>query len=1006
MSTNKRMQPLRRSKRLIAVNADSAKSSQINNMNGNKITMTFKELEENVGSQHVAKTTALTTSTITNPRSKTFIESTASSSTSSKDERLMTKQSFAKKSRARIMTTPTRETATTMTTNKTIQNKWTRKVVSNITPKTKNSREEGIRSTPKITMTAEEVLKNLGKDSNGGSARHLLQSRIRSGMSYRNSASRPKLPSPPNEMEATIEDIETEIDYDESSEDYYYDDAKSPSISCSEMSDFNEFIDQSSSKSEEVELNESILDQPSCSFSLESYGKEEKRHDVMYSHHSPKNSKTDLCGEDDDEAIINSIEQIYLASPIPKGNAPLIEAVKTNTAKDIRETEYSKNVTRKSREIAATLSMRKKMNRQRSRVHVPSTEKETSLIGETVEFSMPSSQFDIETYENTSSSKNRTVANEKQKNKSCVMPAHTPPPLGDHKEDIQPNSNTRQPGCKTPSKGAVITPEMARRTPLKQLPLSVQREKERRHEENRQMRRQNETKSPGASGTRRNLDKRTARLRYSGDFRADIMNHRKKNPHVNDGRNHCDDDANIHQRERNGVTIFVRKRPIFQYELDRSDYDIVSVDSTSSDTLDTVMIHNCVMHPDMRQMFVKPVSFPCTGAFDEHCSDDSIYQHVAEPLVNIAVRGGVATILMYGQTGSGKTFTMSGIEERAAEGLFHALAYSNGREMHPTNKPSVTMQFVELTGKICKDLLGRGSEVKLADSDDGTVQLLGATSAPVTSASHLAKLIFKGKSRRATEATDKNGVSSRSHAVCQLRIKFHRKRNDRQGLLTLIDCAGSERRHDSMYHSSKRQKESAEINASLWALKECVRARALNDLHAEEGGKTSVHVPYRSSNLTRILRESFERDGAKLCVIATVAPNATDTEHTMETLRTVSGIVGFENLINEGEAHSVTPISSKEENMITPPKQWDHEQLVLWLSKRKFRRIKVTQILNGKTIMRMSLQQMRAQLFDQRDREEASRLFNALRKETDRVSKIQHRRRVELSNNRKEKLNF
>jgi kinesin family protein 2/24 len=42
---------------------------------------------------------------------------------------------------------------------------------------------------------------------------------------------------------------------------------------------------------------------------------------------------------------------------------------------------------------------------------------------------------------------------------------------------------------------------------------------------------------------------------------------------------------------------------------------------------------------------------------------------------------------------------------------------------------------------------------------------------------------------------------------------------ERKGILTLIDCAGSERRHDSMYHDSQRQKESAEINASLWAIK-------------------------------------------------------------------------------------------------------------------------------------------------------------------------------------------
>merc|ERR1711957_401758 len=104
-------------------------------------------------------------------------------------------------------------------------------------------------------------------------------------------------------------------------------------------------------------------------------------------------------------------------------------------------------------------------------------------------------------------------------------------------------------------------------------------------------------------------------------------------------------------------------------------------------------------------------------------------------------------------------------------------------------------------------------------------------------------------------------MGSRSHAVCQIQIK-----GKMRGVLTLIDCAGSERSHDCMYHSSERQKETAEINASLWALKECVRAR-VNKLK---------RIPFRSSSLTRILKESFERDGARLCVIACVAPNATD----------------------------------------------------------------------------------------------------------------------------------
>ena len=77
--------------------------------------------------------------------------------------------------------------------------------------------------------------------------------------------------------------------------------------------------------------------------------------------------------------------------------------------------------------------------------------------------------------------------------------------------------------------------------------------------------------------------------------------------------------------------------------------------------------------------------------------------------------------------------------------------------------------------------------------------------------------------------TEANAVSSRSHAVCLIRIRARGS----HGLLVLVDCAGSERRkapagaagvemlekcprrQDSMYHSKERQQESAEINASF-----------------------------------------------------------------------------------------------------------------------------------------------------------------------------------------------
>jgi kinesin family protein 2/24 len=118
-------------------------------------------------------------------------------------------------------------------------------------------------------------------------------------------------------------------------------------------------------------------------------------------------------------------------------------------------------------------------------------------------------------------------------------------------------------------------------------------------------------------------------------------------------------------------------------------------------------------------------------------------------------------------------------------------------------------------------------------------------------------------------------------------------------VLTLLDCAGSEWANDSDAHGAQRRREGAEINASLHALKQCVRARA-EKLRAEARGATyNGHVPYREATLTRLLRESFETDGArdgassvKLAMVGCVSPGAADTEHSISTLRTIMELGG------------------------------------------------------------------------------------------------------------------
>ena len=103
------------------------------------------------------------------------------------------------------------------------------------------------------------------------------------------------------------------------------------------------------------------------------------------------------------------------------------------------------------------------------------------------------------------------------------------------------------------------------------------------------------------------------------------------------------------------------------------------------------------------------------------------------------------------------------------------------------------------------------------------------------------------------------------------------------GILMLIDLAGSERAADAREHSAERiaetkglllsflffpllffflllllllsntNRSSAEINTSLMVLKDCIRARATASAQQEK----FVHVPYRSSKLTVLLKDAF-----------------------------------------------------------------------------------------------------------------------------------------------------
>ena len=303
----------------------------------------------------------------------------------------------------------------------------------------------------------------------------------------------------------------------------------------------------------------------------------------------------------------------------------------------------------------------------------------------------------------------------------------------------------------------------------------------------------------------RNVDKRTARREQAHHFvpairafRAEAWGGEKEDEEVCERGAGADAPA-----ARGGMQVCVRKRPVFPHELEQGEYDVVTCVGRGGAA--QVIVHDARMHPDMRHMFINHHTFAFDVVFGEAASNRQVYAETAFPLVRRAVDDSVtATIMMYGQTGSGKTFTMSAIYELASHDLFAAVAAAPCID---GSSPAVSLCFVELAGDKCLDMLNRGKQVQLLTGRDGAVHPYPLAEVPVHSAAELLCFIRLACALRATEATGVHNQSSRSHAVCRI---FIDRGGEKEGMLQLIDLAGSEHRIDSAEHDAARRKEGAQ----------------------------------------------------------------------------------------------------------------------------------------------------------------------------------------------------
>ncbi|XP_037091077.1 LOW QUALITY PROTEIN: kinesin-like protein Klp10A [Pollicipes pollicipes] len=334
--------------------------------------------------------------------------------------------------------------------------------------------------------------------------------------------------------------------------------------------------------------------------------------------------------------------------------------------------------------------------------------------------------------------------------------------------------------------------------------------------------------------------------------------------------------------EEHQITVCVRKRPLSKTETGRKEIDVVTIPNR-----DQTIVHEPRTKVDLTK-YLENQHFRFDYAFDETCDNTLVYKYSARPLVDTIFDGGMATCFAYGQTGSGKTHTMgghfNGKSQDANKGIYAMAAKDVFRLLKsPSNKNkglAVSASYFEIySGKVF-DLLNDKAKLRVLEDGKQQVQVVGLTERPVESMEDVLKLIQHGNTIRTSGTTSANNHSSRSHAVFQIILRTRQSgvppdRCRLYGKFSLIDLAGNERGADTSSSDRMTRMEGAEINKSLLALKECIRAL----------GRKGAHLPFRASKLTQVLRDSFIGEKSKTCMIAMISPGLNSCEHSLNTLR-------------------------------------------------------------------------------------------------------------------------
>ncbi|CAD2105181.1 kinesin-like protein, putative [Plasmodium vinckei] len=320
------------------------------------------------------------------------------------------------------------------------------------------------------------------------------------------------------------------------------------------------------------------------------------------------------------------------------------------------------------------------------------------------------------------------------------------------------------------------------------------------------------------------------------------------------------------------IKVFLRIKPNVENFSKLKDDDCAIYKVKNNQLL---LFENKKSYNDMNEIITKTFNF--NHVFDVDNNQNDIFQLIGKNLINNFINGYNSSILAYGNTNSGKTYTLYGdrtdLDSVDNNGLiYYSLNYFF--QLQNINKNvEISISVVEIYLEKTRDLgkifqlsqlstttdetisyYSKFHDNNIREDKKGNTYVENITLLPVKNIEDVKNIINLCFKYRKTYATKKNLVSSREREFFS-QINF-------------IDLAGSEKFNDIKMINKK---ELININNTLSVLNRVIISLSTKNKIAKNINRTktndkfksdiensyNVHIPYRDSKLTRLLKNSL-----------------------------------------------------------------------------------------------------------------------------------------------------